>query len=98
MVEKLNRYVDLTDAGALILLPAYGAMEPEVARANFELIARKVLPALKRRDVGPTLLLRQCRHSPEAAARPDGCGREQPGQIEAAEGEDAMIHMVPGAS
>lgn len=55
VVEKLKTYVDLTQAGGLLLLPSYGAMPDSVARANFDLIARKVVPALKAYDVGGDL-------------------------------------------
>lgn len=55
VVAKLRSYVELTDAGGLLLLPVYGAMEASVARANFELIASSVLPALKAHDVGGDL-------------------------------------------
>ncbi|MCG3754046.1 LLM class flavin-dependent oxidoreductase [Amycolatopsis sp. Poz14] len=52
VVEKLLGYVNFLDAGAVLLVPAYGGMPAEVADANFELIAREVLPALKAHDVG----------------------------------------------
>lgn len=55
VVEKLTGYVDLLQAGGLLLLPCYGAMPKEVARANYDLIARKVLPALRAHDVGGDL-------------------------------------------
>jgi alkanesulfonate monooxygenase SsuD/methylene tetrahydromethanopterin reductase-like flavin-dependent oxidoreductase (luciferase family) len=55
VVAKLKGYVELTQAGGLILLPSYGAMPNAEAQANYDLIARKVLPALKAHDVGGDL-------------------------------------------
>lgn len=55
VIAKLKRYVALTDAGGLLLLPAYGAMEADVAKANFDLVARSILPALQKVDVGGDL-------------------------------------------
>ncbi|MGV9292564.1 LLM class flavin-dependent oxidoreductase [Amycolatopsis sp. NPDC003676] len=52
VVEKLLGYVEFLDAGAVLLVPAYGGMPVEVADANFDLIAREVLPALKAHEVG----------------------------------------------
>jgi alkanesulfonate monooxygenase SsuD/methylene tetrahydromethanopterin reductase-like flavin-dependent oxidoreductase (luciferase family) len=55
VVAKLKAYVDLLQAGGLLILPCYGAMPKEVARANYDLIANKVLPALTAHDVGGDL-------------------------------------------
>jgi len=55
VVAKLKGYVELTQAGGLILLPSYGAMPNAEAQANYDLIARRVLPALKAIDVGGEL-------------------------------------------
>jgi alkanesulfonate monooxygenase SsuD/methylene tetrahydromethanopterin reductase-like flavin-dependent oxidoreductase (luciferase family) len=55
VIEKLESYVELTDAGGLLLMTAYGGMEVDVANANFDLVAKKVLPALKAVDVGGEL-------------------------------------------
>ena len=55
VVAKLKGYVDLLQAGGLLLLPSYGAMPKEVAQANYDLIARKVIPALQAHDVGGDL-------------------------------------------
>jgi alkanesulfonate monooxygenase SsuD/methylene tetrahydromethanopterin reductase-like flavin-dependent oxidoreductase (luciferase family) len=55
VVAKLKGYVEMTQAGGLILLPSYGAMPNAVAQANYDLIAREVLPALKALDVGGDL-------------------------------------------
>jgi len=52
VVERLLEYVDRLDAGALLLVPAFGGMPGSVADANFDLIAKEVLPHLKARDVG----------------------------------------------
>lgn len=52
VVVKLTSYVEMTEAGGLLLLPAYGGMSGEVARANFDLVATKIVPALKALDVG----------------------------------------------
>jgi hypothetical protein len=40
------------DAGALLVTPVFGGMPFDVANANYELLAREVLPALKGIDVG----------------------------------------------
>ncbi|MBI1238804.1 MAG: LLM class flavin-dependent oxidoreductase [Alphaproteobacteria bacterium] len=55
VVDKLLAHVDLLQAGGLLILPCYGAMPKDVAEANYDLIARKVLPALKAHDVGGDL-------------------------------------------
>lgn len=55
VVEKLTGYVDLLQAGGLLLLPCYGAMPKDVAQANYDLIAREVVPALRAHDVGGDL-------------------------------------------
>lgn len=55
VIEKLKHHVDLTQAGGLLLLPSYGGMPDAEAKANYDLIARKVLPALKAHDVGGDL-------------------------------------------
>jgi alkanesulfonate monooxygenase SsuD/methylene tetrahydromethanopterin reductase-like flavin-dependent oxidoreductase (luciferase family) len=68
VVAKLKSYVDMAQAGGLLLLPSYGAMPNEVARANFELIAEKVLPALKAYDVGGDLGVTYAPERPYVAA------------------------------
>lgn len=55
VIAKLKRYVALTDAGGLLLLPVYGAMEPDIATRNYDLIATKILPELQKLDVGGDL-------------------------------------------
>ncbi|MDB5480048.1 MAG: Luciferase-like, subgroup [Caulobacteraceae bacterium] len=55
VVEKLTGYVDQLQAGGLLLLPSYGGMPNAVAQANYDLIARKVVPALLAHDVGGDL-------------------------------------------
>src|SRR5207237_304497 len=52
VTEKLLDYATRCDAGALIVPLTFGGMPPEEARANFELFASEVLPALQRHDVG----------------------------------------------
>jgi alkanesulfonate monooxygenase SsuD/methylene tetrahydromethanopterin reductase-like flavin-dependent oxidoreductase (luciferase family) len=52
VVEKLRKYVSYLDVGALLTTLCYGGMPPEVARANYDLFVRKVLPELKADDVG----------------------------------------------
>ncbi|MFC3229708.1 LLM class flavin-dependent oxidoreductase [Marinibaculum pumilum] len=59
--EVTARLIDrasFLDVGGLLLLPVYGGMPAAVARANFDLVARKVLPALKAHDVGGDLGVR----------------------------------------
>ncbi|MFG2658483.1 LLM class flavin-dependent oxidoreductase [Streptomyces sp. NPDC048425] len=55
VVKSLLGYVERLDAGGILLVPAFGGMPEPVADANFELIAREVLPALKAHDVGGDL-------------------------------------------
>jgi alkanesulfonate monooxygenase SsuD/methylene tetrahydromethanopterin reductase-like flavin-dependent oxidoreductase (luciferase family) len=55
VVERLLDYVDRLNAGGVLLVPAYGGMPEDVADANFDLIAREVLPRLKAYDVGGDL-------------------------------------------
>ena len=55
MVAKLKGYVELTQAGGLLVLPSYGGMPNTEAKANYDLIAKKVVPALKALDVGGDL-------------------------------------------
>jgi alkanesulfonate monooxygenase SsuD/methylene tetrahydromethanopterin reductase-like flavin-dependent oxidoreductase (luciferase family) len=55
VVEKLKGYVELTQAGGLLVLPSYGGMPNAEAQANYDLIAAKVVPALKALDVGGDL-------------------------------------------
>jgi alkanesulfonate monooxygenase SsuD/methylene tetrahydromethanopterin reductase-like flavin-dependent oxidoreductase (luciferase family) len=52
VAETLLRYVDLAQAGGLLVQLCFGGMEPEVAQANFDLFAEQVLPRLKAHDVG----------------------------------------------
>jgi alkanesulfonate monooxygenase SsuD/methylene tetrahydromethanopterin reductase-like flavin-dependent oxidoreductase (luciferase family) len=49
---KLRDYVRRCDAGALLVTPVFGGMPFDVANANYELLAREVLPALRGIDVG----------------------------------------------
>jgi alkanesulfonate monooxygenase SsuD/methylene tetrahydromethanopterin reductase-like flavin-dependent oxidoreductase (luciferase family) len=52
VTAKLLDYVERTDAGAVLATLSYGGMPPQEARANFDLFAREVLPALHAHDVG----------------------------------------------
>lgn len=58
VAERLIDRADFLDIGALLVLPVYGGMPEAVARANFDLIAEKVLPRLKAHDVGGDLGVR----------------------------------------
>ncbi|WP_082948982.1 LLM class flavin-dependent oxidoreductase [Mycobacterium sp. 1274756.6] len=55
VVEQLIGYVDRLDAGAVIMCAAHGNMPPEVSTANFDLLAREVVPHLRAYDVGGDL-------------------------------------------
>jgi alkanesulfonate monooxygenase SsuD/methylene tetrahydromethanopterin reductase-like flavin-dependent oxidoreductase (luciferase family) len=55
VVEKLLDYARRTDAGGLVLVPAFGAMPAELATSSYELLAREVVPELQRHDVGGDL-------------------------------------------
>jgi alkanesulfonate monooxygenase SsuD/methylene tetrahydromethanopterin reductase-like flavin-dependent oxidoreductase (luciferase family) len=52
VTEKVLDYVQRTDAGAVLTTLSYGGMLPDVARANYDLFAAEVLPALQAHDVG----------------------------------------------
>jgi alkanesulfonate monooxygenase SsuD/methylene tetrahydromethanopterin reductase-like flavin-dependent oxidoreductase (luciferase family) len=52
VVAKLRGYVGDVGVGALLVTLCYGGMSPEVARANYDLFVRKVMPAFKAYDVG----------------------------------------------
>ena len=52
VTAKLLDYVRRTDAGAVLATVSYGGMPATEARANFDLYAREVLPALQAHDVG----------------------------------------------
>ncbi len=52
VTAKLLDYVRRSDAGGLLVTPAFGGMPHDVANANFDLFAREVLPALQAHDVG----------------------------------------------
>ncbi|MEC9345910.1 MAG: LLM class flavin-dependent oxidoreductase [Pseudomonadota bacterium] len=55
VVAQLKERIALLDVGGLLLLPCYGGMPAEVARRNYELVVRKVLPEMKAFDVGGDL-------------------------------------------
>ena len=69
VIAKLKAHVDLLQAGGLLLLPTFGAMPTEVARANYELITRRVVPALRAHDVGGELGVTYAPHVQYAAAK-----------------------------
>lgn len=52
VTETLLEYVEMTDAGGLIVPLCFGGMTDSEARSCFELFATEVLPELKRHDVG----------------------------------------------
>jgi len=51
VIEKLTMMKDRFDVGQFIIYTQFGDMPFDVGRANYELIARKVLPALKDLEV-----------------------------------------------
>ncbi|MGI9030404.1 MAG: LLM class flavin-dependent oxidoreductase [Ilumatobacteraceae bacterium] len=63
---KLLDYVERTDAGAVLALLGYGGMPPDVARANYDLYAREVLPVLHAHEVGGDLGVRHAAPTPAA--------------------------------
>lgn len=65
VAEKLIKYVDYLDAGALLVMLSYGGMSAEVAKRNYDLFVSSVLPKLKRYDVGGDIGVLS---SPETAA------------------------------
>lgn len=52
VVEKILGYVDRLNAGSVVMCPSFGNMPPEVAAANFDLLANEVMPHLHAYDVG----------------------------------------------
>ena len=52
--QLIGRIGDL-DIGALLVMLCYGGMPAPVAKANYDLFVKKVLPALKAHDVGGDL-------------------------------------------
>jgi alkanesulfonate monooxygenase SsuD/methylene tetrahydromethanopterin reductase-like flavin-dependent oxidoreductase (luciferase family) len=50
--EKLLNYAKRTDAGGLVVIPAFGAMPADDVRACYDVLATEVLPELKRHDAG----------------------------------------------
>jgi alkanesulfonate monooxygenase SsuD/methylene tetrahydromethanopterin reductase-like flavin-dependent oxidoreductase (luciferase family) len=52
VTEKLLRYVELADAGGLVVPLCFGGMSAPEANECFELFAGEVLPELQRHDVG----------------------------------------------
>ncbi len=55
VTEKLLEYVEMCDAGGLVLPLCFGGMTDDEARDSFELFATAVLPELKKHDVGGDL-------------------------------------------
>ncbi len=53
--EKLLNYAKRTDAGGLVVIPAFGAMPADEVRTSYELLATEVVPALQAHDVGGDL-------------------------------------------
>jgi alkanesulfonate monooxygenase SsuD/methylene tetrahydromethanopterin reductase-like flavin-dependent oxidoreductase (luciferase family) len=52
VTDKICDYVDRLNAGAVLTCLSFGGMPPDVAKANYELFAREVLPNLLAYDVG----------------------------------------------
>jgi alkanesulfonate monooxygenase SsuD/methylene tetrahydromethanopterin reductase-like flavin-dependent oxidoreductase (luciferase family) len=52
VTEKLLESADRCDAGAVVVVPTFGAMPYHEARASFDLFVDEVLPELARHDVG----------------------------------------------
>lgn len=50
--EKLLDYAKRTDASGMVVIPSFGAMPADEARACFDLLAAEVVPELQRHDVG----------------------------------------------
>lgn len=53
--EQMMEHQRRVDSGAAIGIFSYGGMPQDMAQANLELFARKVLPRLKAHDVGETI-------------------------------------------
>ena len=67
VAEKLIKYVDYLDAGALLVMLGYGGMPAEVARDNYNLFVSSVLPKLKAHDVGGDMGVRYAGEPAHAA-------------------------------
>jgi len=52
VTKKLLHYVERLDAGALLVTLSYGGMPYDLARANYDLFAAEVMPALHAYDAG----------------------------------------------
>ena len=68
VIAKLLDYVKRTDAGGLLVTLSYGGMPPAEAKANYDLYAREVLPALHAHDVGGDIGVP---YAPESAPQRD---------------------------
>jgi len=68
VTAKLLDYVRRTDAGALLVTLGFGGMPHEVARGNFSLFEREVLPALQAHDVGGDVGVTHAPAAPASAA------------------------------
>jgi alkanesulfonate monooxygenase SsuD/methylene tetrahydromethanopterin reductase-like flavin-dependent oxidoreductase (luciferase family) len=67
VTEKLIKYVDYLDAGALLVMLSYGGMSAEVARRNHDLFVSSVLPGLKQYDVGGDIGVQSAAEAAHAA-------------------------------
>jgi alkanesulfonate monooxygenase SsuD/methylene tetrahydromethanopterin reductase-like flavin-dependent oxidoreductase (luciferase family) len=50
--EKLLDYAKRTDAGGMVVIPAFGAMPADEVRSCYDLVAAEVVPELQRHDAG----------------------------------------------
>lgn len=58
VVERVLSHAERLDAGAVLLVPSFGGMPPEVAASNFDLLAKEVVPHLQAHDVGGDIGIR----------------------------------------
>jgi alkanesulfonate monooxygenase SsuD/methylene tetrahydromethanopterin reductase-like flavin-dependent oxidoreductase (luciferase family) len=64
VVARCLEYAERLDAGGILLVPSFGGMSAEVAAANFDLLAREVVPHLKAHDAGGDLGVRHGGYRP----------------------------------
>ncbi|MDW5597636.1 LLM class flavin-dependent oxidoreductase [Conexibacter stalactiti] len=77
VVERVLGYVDRLDAGAVVMAPSFGNMPPEVSAANYDLLAREVVPRLQAYDVGGDVGVR---HGAGPVRERGAQAQEEPGE------------------
>lgn len=79
VTAKVLEYVDRLNAGGVLMVPAYGGMPEDIADANFSLLSKEVLPALKEYDVGGDIGVTYDKGPPRKAVVAAGDGEDEGG-------------------